>query len=278
MGMTPTRRGNNRSTILISVLTGFIVLALVAVLVAYFSPSFTFGEKKEETPSAKEADNAIISVPEDKRTPLKNQIERGSMLRFGNKEKGTNVVLFADPEDLSRQKALVNGKPSKFLTEVQKGNYYLTYFPVPKTPERSQFVQNVSKVAKCRQATDLSTTSIFTLNAIVKAGEKLPSDASVDDIAKLMNADMALCPEGIDEGVQQLAGNTRYFMYDAFGLNEEKVTTALYANNSIVTDIFNLKEGWEKAIANGVEAGLMAPRGEGVVELNTIHLVTNNPQ
>lgn len=271
--MRPTKRSSNKGTIAILILACVLSIALIATLVLHFMPNFNFMGNDEEQKEA-EAVHTIIEVPEQSQKDLQEQLKIGSLLTFGNREKGKEVALFVDPSDLSRDKEFINGTPSEFLKNVQHGKLNLTLFLMPSSPEREQFTKDVIKVAKCRQMTDKSTTSIFTLNSIVNAGMKLQGNEGIDTIAETMKADMSACPVDIDQQVEQAAANAHYFTDTVFGLTKEK--TALAANGGVITNIFNLKDGWENAIKEGVDPTLLVPREETEVKNEINILPVNN--
>lgn len=270
--MRPTKRSSNKGTVAILILASVLSIALITTLVLHFMPNFNFlGDGEEQTEA--EAIHTIIEVPEQSQKDLQEQLKIGSLLTFGNREKGQEVALFVDPADLSRDKEFINGSPSEFLKSVQYGKLNLTLFLMPSEPEREQFVKDVIKVAKCRQMTDKSTTSIFTLNSIVNAGMKLQGSENIDKIAEVMKADMSACPVDIDQQVEQAAANSQYFTDTVFGLTKEK--TAIVANGGIATNIFNLKDGWVNAVKEGVDPTLLVPREETELK-NEINILPVN--
>jgi len=266
--MRPTKRNSNSGTVATLTLAAFLVVAVISILILYFMPNVNFlGESNEE--EQKETNSTIIEIPEDSSDALNEQLKMGSLLTFGNREKGQRIALFVDPADLSRDKEFINGSPSEFLTSVQKGKVNLALFLMPSTPEREQFVKDVIKVGKCRQMIDRSTTSIFALNSIVSAGMDLQGNENIDQIAKKMKADMNACPNDIDHQVEQAYGNSKYFMETVFGVKEK---TALVANGGLITDIFNLRDGWVSAIKEGVDPTLLVPRDQAEIK-NSINLI-----
>lgn len=266
--MKPVRRSGGTMSWVLSATAIVVIIGLVVAVLWLANPGNIF-KKNDVEPTATEK---IIEIPSEDAQVINQQLESGALLTFGNKEKGKPVALFIDPDELSRDKPFINGRPSDFLTAVQKGEIYLSLYLVPSSEDRAEYVNSVTHAAKCRQMVDRSSTSIYTLNAIVATHEKLQgnSSASVSDIVRSMGADLSSCPTNVDELVKQSSNNAYYFLNNVFGIEGNE---AMAANNSVVTNLEELRSGWVDAMANNdANLSILVPnddKTETVYEVNT---------
>lgn len=265
--MSPVRRNNNRLTTALIATVIVCIILIVGMLAYLVDPGGIFSKEANNTPDPTET---IVEIPQDADPDkIQTDLANGSLLTFGN-ENAKKVAVFASLSDLSRQKNFIGGKPSDFLTAVQKGEVSLALYLTPENEEQKQFVNDVVTVARCRQVMDRSMTSIFTLNAIVAASDNLKGDESIDDIASALKADMSTCPSDAGTQATQSADNATWFLDNVFGVQTHR---GLVANGGMVTNLEGLRKGWVDSLVNSdADPSILVSHGDDtktVTELKT---------
>lgn len=182
------------------------------------------------------------------------RMEQGTILMFGADAASTKpkVFLIADPADISRESTIINGKPSKLLTAVQKSEVTLYLYPIAKTPERATGVESLVKAATCRMGAEKTNTGIYTINGIVKAGSVMKGTESISEMSTLMGMNPnAQCAPSSEGAATSTLNNSIHFA-EHFQLVDPPV---LVAGGELVDDISKLKPEWVNELINGNPAG-----------------------
>lgn len=230
-------------TVVVCAITGFLGLYLV-------NPGDIFN--KQDSINAE--DQVLTKLPETtldangNEIPFQEALNNSTTLVFGDQDSSNVVTLITDPEELSRDKNFINGRPSEFLTLVQKGDIRLNLLLKPSTPERAIGVESIQKAATCRYYSDNSTTAIYTLNGIVAAASKMTGAENIDQARELMGMVDISCPADSENNAIINGENAKVFS----GLLNAGDKPVLVAGGGITTNIQNLDEKWQEGIKLGM--------------------------
>ena len=248
--MAPIKRNRSNSSVLYASIAGILAIILVSVLIWQLNPGNILSSEGDDKEQEEQQTTNVQQVSEEAMTNL----DEGTSLTFG-KDSAPHVTLIVDPADLSRDKQFINGKPSDFLSAVQKGEIFVNLYLVPSNDSRSTAVDSMIRAATCRLTTDRSTTNIYTLNGIVAAADKVEGQEDIATVSKMMNMDSDTpCSTTADEAAIATSNNGQHFM-TRFNLTEPR---ALISNGGLVTDIFNLKNGWVEGLTSGMDITVFA--------------------
>lgn len=190
--------------------------------------------------------------------PFQEALNNSTTLVFGDQDSQNVVTLITDPEELSRDKNFIDGRPSEFLTLVQKGDIRLNLLLKPSSPDREIGVESIQKAATCRYYSDNSTTAIYTLNGIVAAAAKMTGAENVDQARELMGMEDISCPSDSENNAIINGENAKVFS----GLLNAGDNPVLISGGGIATHIQNLDEKWQEGIKLGMNISNFDPGEE----------------
>lgn len=190
--------------------------------------------------------------------PFQEALNNSTTLVFGDQDSQNVVTLITDPEELSRDKNFIDGRPSEFLTLVQKGDIRLNLLLKPSSPDREIGVESIQKAATCRYYSDNSTTAIYTLNGIVAAAAKMTGAENVDQARELMGMEDISCPSDSENNAIINGENAKVFS----GLLNAGDNPVLISGGGIATHIQNLDDKWQEGIKLGMNISNFDPGEE----------------
>lgn len=249
--MAVKRGSSNNGVVAAAILMTVVVCAIAGFLGLYLvNPGDIFN--KQDSVNAE--DQVLTKLPETtldangNEIPFQEALNNSTTLVFGDQDSSNVVTLITDPEELSRDKNFINGRPSEFLTLVQKGDIRLNLLLKPSTPERAMGVESIQKAATCRYYSDNSTTAIYTLNGIVAAASKMTGAENIDQARELMGMVDISCPADSENNAIINGENAKVFS----GLLNAGDKPVLVAGGGITTNIQNLDEKWQEGIKLGM--------------------------
>lgn len=240
-------------TVVVCVIAGFLGLYLV-------NPGDMFN--KQGSNNAQE--QTLTKLPETtldangNEIPFQEALNNSTTLVFGNQNSPNVVTLITDPEELSRDNNFINGRPSEFLTLVQKGDIRLNLLLKPSSPDREVGVDSIQKAATCRYYSDNSTTAIYTLNGIVAAAAKMTGAENIDQARELMGMEDISCPSDSENNAIINGENAKVFS----GLLNAGDKPVLISGGGITTNIQNLDDKWQEGIKLGMSISNFDPGEE----------------
>lgn len=249
--MAVKRGSSSNGVVAAAILMTVVVCAIAGFLGLYLvNPGDIFN--KQDSINAE--DQVLTKLPETtldangNEIPFQEALNNSTTLVFGDQDSSNVVTLITDPEELSRDKNFINGRPSEFLTLVQKGDIRLNLLLKPSTPEREIGVESIQKAATCRYYSDNSTTAIYTLNGIVAAASKMTGAENIDQARELMGMVDISCPADSENNAIINGENAKVFS----GLLNAGDKPVLVAGGGITTNIQNLDEKWQEGIKLGM--------------------------
>lgn len=251
MIMAVKRGSSSNGVVAAAILMTVVVCAIAGFLGLYLvNPGDMFN--KQDT--ANEQEQIPAQLPETtldangNEIPFQEALNNSTTLVFGNQNSPNVVTLITDPEELSRDKNFINGRPSEFLTLVQKGDIRLNLLLKPSSPDREIGVDSIQKAATCRYYSDNSTTAIYTLNGIVAAAAKMTGAENIDQARELMGMEDISCPSDSENNAIINGENAKVFS----GLLNAGDKPVLIAGGGIATNLQNLDEKWQEGIKLGM--------------------------
>lgn len=190
--------------------------------------------------------------------PFQEALNSSTTLVFGDQDSQNVVTLITDPEELSRDKNFIDGRPSEFLTLVQKGDIRLNLLLKPSSSDREIGIESIQKAATCRYYSDNSTTAIYTLNGIVAAAAKMTGAENVDQARELMGMEDISCPSDSENNAIINGENAKVFS----GLLNAGDNPVLISGGGIATNIQNLDDKWQEGIKLGMNISNFDPGEE----------------
>ena len=249
--MAVKRGSSSNGVVAAAILMTVVVCAIAGFLGLYLvNPGDMFN--KQDT--ANEQEQIPAQLPETtldangNEIPFQEALNNSTTLVFGNQNSPNVVTLITDPEELSRDKNFINGRPSEFLTLVQKGDIRLNLLLKPSSPDREIGVDSIQKAATCRYYSDNSTTAIYTLNGIVAAAAKMTGAENIDQARELMGMEDISCPSDSENNAIINGENAKVFS----GLLNAGDKPVLIAGGGIATNLQNLDEKWQEGIKLGM--------------------------
>ena len=243
------RRGVSITPSLVSsIIIGICMVVIVAGIVVAANVTGVFGGKDDANAQQEQP----IVATQDMSADIAEKITQGTALTFGSPHSPAKpmIAVVGDPEELSRAKHIVNGKPSDFLNAVKDSKVSFFYYPVSEDKELS--TDSLTRAAICRLGGENTKSGIFTLNSIVKAGDKLTGNENVKKVSAMMGIKKgAQCPTKTNEAASQTSLNADFFR-EHFNLgrgNNGKV--AVVVDNKYTTHADRLPGNWVERIIGG---------------------------
>lgn len=228
-----------------------VVLALVGTLGFFAVKTSMWGlVGGSDDAGAEETTTSVKAVSPD----TMRRMKQGTILMFGADATSTNpkIFLIADPADLSRESKIINGKPSKLLTAIQKSQATLYLYPIAKTPERAKGVDSLVKAATCRMGAENTSTGIYTLNGIVKAGSEMSGNENIETMSRIMGMNPnAQCAPSAEDAATRTSNNAIHFA-EHFQLTDPPV---LIVGDELANDMSKLEDDWVDEFLEGQPAG-----------------------
>lgn len=251
MIMAVKRGSSSNGVVAAAILMTVVVCAIAGFLGLYLvNPGDMFNKQD----SVEAQDQVLTELPETtldangNELPFQEALNNSTTLVFGDQNSENVVTLITDPEELSRDKNFINGRPSEFLTLVQKGDIRLNLLLKPSNPDRAMGVESIQKAATCRYYSDNSTTAIYTLNGIVAAAAKMTGAENVDQARELMGMEDISCPADSENNAIINGENAKVFS----GILNAGDKPVLISGGGVTTNIQNLDENWQEGIKLGM--------------------------
>lgn len=249
--MAVKRGSSSNGVVAAAILMTVVVCAIAGFLGLYLvNPGDMFNKQD----SVEAQDQVLTELPETtldangNELPFQEALNNSTTLVFGDQNSENVVTLITDPEELSRDKNFINGRPSEFLTLVQKGDIRLNLLLKPSNPDRAMGVESIQKAATCRYYSDNSTTAIYTLNGIVAAAAKMTGAENVDQARELMGMEDISCPADSENNAIINGENAKVFS----GILNAGDKPVLISGGGVTTNIQNLDENWQEGIKLGM--------------------------
>lgn len=249
--MAVKRGSSSNGVVAAAILMTVVVCAIAGFLGLYLvNPGDMFNKQD----SVEAQDQVLTELPETtldangNELPFQEALNNSTTLVFGDQNSENVVTLITDPEELSRDKNFINGRPSEFLTLVQKGDIRLNLLLKPSNPDRAMGVESIQKAATCRYYSDNSTTAIYTLNGIVAAAAKMTGAENVDQARELMGMEDISCPADSENNAIINGENAKVFS----GILNAGDKPVLISGGRVTTNIQNLDENWQEGIKLGM--------------------------
>lgn len=249
--MAVKRGSSSNGVVAAAILMTVVVCAIAGFLGLYLvNPGDMFNKQD----SVEAQDQVLTELPETtldangNELPFQEALNNSTTLVFGDQNSKNVVTLITDPEELSRDKNFINGRPSEFLTLVQKGDIRLNLLLKPSNPDRAMGVESIQKAATCRYYSDNSTTAIYTLNGIVAAAAKMTGAENVDQARELMGMEDISCPADSENNAIINGENAKVFS----GILNAGDKPVLISGGGVTTNIQNLDENWQEGIKLGM--------------------------
>lgn len=237
---------------IISAVAVVVIAAIVSLFVftplakntgEFFSNMFSSKENEEEDQHVDYQDVSIDTM---------GRMTKGTILEFGAAAGSSKpqVVFIGDPENLSRSKKIVNGKPSKLLNAVKDRELTLYVYPRSSAPNRSTAIESVTKAASCRINAESTKSGIFTINGIVRVGDKLNGSENIKTVSSAMGMKKsALCSSSAQTAATSTLNNARHFA-EQFQTDKP----SLIVGGQLITDVDRLKDNWVELVLAGEPA------------------------
>jgi len=227
----------------VSIVVG--ALLIVALSIWFVLAQTTLGTKI----LGKETEKPTVNVQLASSDTMK-KLSEGSVLVFGNPER-KHVSLIVDPQDLSRDSSIIDGKPSDFLNAVKNEDIFLNLYLLPQEQSHEAGTKSLIRAAACNLTTDKSPGSVVTLVKLVNAADKFNGDEDNSKATELMNMDKdKKCPESIPESADSTVQNGALLAQE-FDLDNSNKHQAFVSDGQVVDSTEHFKTGWVKDLSQG---------------------------
>ena len=278
MIMAVKRGSSSNGVVVAAILMTVVVCAIAGFLGLYLVNPGDIFNKQDSVNAEQQIPTQLPETTLDangNEIPFQEALNNSTTLVFGDQDSQNVVTLITDPEELSRDKNFIDGRPSEFLTLVQKGDIRLNLLLKPSSPDREIGVESIQKAATCRYYSDNSTTAIYTLNGIVAAAAKMTGAENVDQARELMGMEDISCPSDSENNAIINGENAKVFS----GLLNAGDNPVLISGGGIATHIQNLDEKWQEGIKLGMNISNFDPGEEDDAldeSTNTNEIENNN--
>lgn len=276
--MAVKRGSSSNGVVVAAILMTVVVCAIAGFLGLYLVNPGDIFNKQDSVNAEQQIPTQLPETTLDangNEIPFQEALNNSTTLVFGDQDSQNVVTLITDPEELSRDKNFIDGRPSEFLTLVQKGDIRLNLLLKPSSPDREIGVESIQKAATCRYYSDNSTTAIYTLNGIVAAAAKMTGAENVDQARELMGMEDISCPSDSENNAIINGENAKVFS----GLLNAGDNPVLISGGGIATHIQNLDEKWQEGIKLGMNISNFDPGEEDDAldeSTNTNEIENNN--